>query len=646
MTTTYKIHPAIGVARVGNSSDYYLAPTTAGGLPTEPSSGQPVQNFRDSTHALRKQAARFQVYVYDDTTPNGRLLELGRDGVVDIEWTVHLANKKSAWYEFQQLQGTAGYDPNDPKKSPQRNSGTKGQDRNKLITDPGPRTVTCQSATTATFDSASAPAGYRTNFPPAFNPYSITSLGSLIGRQDGSVLVLGGSGNSGASVAYSISQAVLDTLAPTLPPPIHDEIAKLLGMGYASANEFQDALQDALGQFQYNAWKDPIFAAAAQPRIETYANNDFWFDDTSDGPVTATLIMSNEDRVPVDVPAWVLVGPPAYAPQIINMVSLYDTIYDTFVRNFGIRPDLFDNKAFQTSYKPVKPTEIDPILARPARYRWVANIKDVGTGTGVERHAALANSPTNPTLMRNIRPALPSPGQPGQPAKMPYLAGDDPINGEGNHYYLMLTQTQYFLLQQFSQYQFTTTAPPDTAGPGEKLDCAVLENCVGGAFCPGIEMTWISRNPSIYDPSLGFARIKHKSVGTSGLTWNTGDTGAYPDGLEPGDVTKYMAIPWQADFNECSNQPIDDSSVWWWPAQRPYAVYEPGKFGAQVFWTRLSEDPGDKNQEFPDDLFMVYNWKDLGFIVSNDGGQTFVEIQRQPLEVTSLNQVKPPEPSR
>ena len=36
----YAIHPAIGVARVGNSPEsYYLAPDSIGGLPTEPGSG-------------------------------------------------------------------------------------------------------------------------------------------------------------------------------------------------------------------------------------------------------------------------------------------------------------------------------------------------------------------------------------------------------------------------------------------------------------------------------------------------------------------------------------------------------------------------------------------------------------------------------
>ena len=34
--------------------------------------------------------------------------------------------------------------------------------------------------------------------------------------------------------------------------------------------------------------------------------------------------------------------------------------------------------------------------------------------------------------------------------------------------------------------------------------------------------------------------------------------------FQPGDINAYMALPWQADFNECNTN--------WWPAQRPDIV--------------------------------------------------------------------------
>ena len=44
-----------------------------------------------------------------------------------------------------------------------------------------------------------------------------------------------------------------------------------------------------------------------------YANNDYWFDDTSDGPVSAEARIGGKS-VTVKGGAWVLVVPPKFAP--------------------------------------------------------------------------------------------------------------------------------------------------------------------------------------------------------------------------------------------------------------------------------------------------------------------------------------------
>jgi len=58
-------------------------------------------------------------------------------------------------------------------------------------------------------------------------------------------------------------------------------------------------------------------------------------------------------------------------------------------------------------------------------------------------------------------------------------------------------------------------------------------------------------------------------------------------GLEPGDTGKFMAIPWQTDYNSCSvHMPSINTGgttfpgvgnpttlFWSWPAQRPVAIY-------------------------------------------------------------------------
>ena len=127
---TYKIHPGIGIARLGNSeTDFYLAPETPAGLPQEcGADGNPlfepdgvtprlVQRFKDAEGRIKRQAARFQIFVYDEESPEGRPLRLGdhvegggnRGKFVDIQWRVYVANKKACWYQFDGLSGEHGH---------------------------------------------------------------------------------------------------------------------------------------------------------------------------------------------------------------------------------------------------------------------------------------------------------------------------------------------------------------------------------------------------------------------------------------------------------------------------------------------------------------------------------------------------------
>ena len=103
------------------------------------------------------------------------------------------------------------------------------------------------------------------------------------------------------------------------------------------------------------------------PAIQEYANNDDWFDDTADGPVTATVLLKDEAAIVPVKPAWVLVGPPGYAPQIPNLVTLYDAIFDIVVRMQQAHPEIYANGLWQlgpNGYKPSYQTKIKPILER------------------------------------------------------------------------------------------------------------------------------------------------------------------------------------------------------------------------------------------------------------------------------------------
>lgn len=723
-----QIHPAIGVARVGDSPDaFYLSPETTGGLPIQCDSNgnaivdavsmteKTVTKYKDAEGRVKRQAARFGVYVMDENG-KGQLLKVGDTietvtgpgTVVDIKWTAYLANKKSVWYEFKQLQGEHGYDPDHPL----RNAGvTDPNARQKLIIDPGPRTINVASEPKrATFSRGSAQGGITESFPPeGLKPFSIDTLGEVMTDENGRLIVLGGHGCAGS-------------------------------MG----TDFSD------------------------PKIEAYANNDNWFDDISDGPVMAIIqyfdARDNEVRLmEVEDPSWVIVGYPRWAPPIVDLVTADDLLYDLNLKQFATAPHIygpgdFDDpqqvdienpdelaywrsrpKYYNTDYYPDFNTEIYPILTRPFNYQWVTNFLNISFPAhevnyrgdfdmskishppkrilteeeAAEQLKALKNKahrgvdkpgkyttdsdPTDPTDIRDrstpgdpyrymrqfIYQSLRGPGEENVYRRefgrinnplwykelMPLLAGDNPVTNTLPSKFFRLTDTQLFLIRQWAQGKFRNEAPItecdlETYPFGQKfiqdesMTKGVLGNVLGGAFNPGAEVAWIIRNPAIYSkpyrikanpafiPTAGSSRISGNNpfIIENGLS----QTDNLTVGLEPGDLTKRSALPWQADLNECSTQDIDVSyELWnkvypdsindptssktqvaitmWWPTHRPLQVFL--ESGQQIEWAAYIP------QTYEGDLKMVSAWKEFGFLIRNPDTSAYpayYEIERNP----------------
>lgn len=86
-----KIHPAIGIARVGNSDKQpFIGPES----PDQPA--LPPGSYKDSSGKIIRQAARFRIYGYNQAGEVVRELTLDDEDVTEIKWSVHLANKKAA----------------------------------------------------------------------------------------------------------------------------------------------------------------------------------------------------------------------------------------------------------------------------------------------------------------------------------------------------------------------------------------------------------------------------------------------------------------------------------------------------------------------------------------------------------------------
>ncbi|HLB90371.1 MAG TPA: LodA/GoxA family CTQ-dependent oxidase [Terriglobales bacterium] len=473
---TIKVHSAIGVARVGNSPDEFFIGPEIPGDRTPPEGG-----YKDAQGRIKRQAARFRLFGYDG---RGQLVKEITDDDATIGWTVHLANKKAEWKEFDGLNASA----------PPRNSGVK--DRQKLIIDPEPRTITGLGQT-AKFDTG--------KFMDTVVP-----LGEIRTDDQGRLLVLGGFGHSES--------------------PQNKELTH-------------------------------------------YANNDDWHDDVSDGPVNATIAFHGGTQSIEAVGAWVIVASPDFAPAIDSITTLHDTLLRVAVEKLGLK------LAPQPSFT----NDIYPILKRAIQMRWTSEHVS-------HAHMTLPSvipPPGNPSDREAIFSRLRNPND-GSGGDMPMLFSD---TGEPN---AALNRLQYSLMEKWKKGDFVNdwNGPPEPSNEitPEGLDRAALEACVGGAFFPGIEAGWFMRDVNQYSEPFRLDQTY----------------------LKAGDITKQMAVPWQADFYECRT----DGDFSWWPAQRPDDVFLAGE-EEPVQWTRKLVTSMKT---------MVKNWHRLGFIVKQD--DRYVETER------------------
>lgn len=644
----FRIHPSIGIGRVGNShTSYYLAPESIGGLPIEPDhhgnpqiqNGQPVPvaSFKDEAGMIRRQAAVFRIYRSTPDRPGEEELVDCTDEAIDhIEWTVHVANKKAAWWNFIPLLGDLMFGPynsydtwtNTPPAwnlaqrggwTSLRNGSVQGDDRQALIIDPGPHTLTAPERHVM-FNKASADPTYPfVSFPDATQitqGLAVQSLGEMRTDSNGNLLVLGAYGRAGGAET-----------------------------------------------------------------ITGFGGGDTWHDDIADGPVTATIHFKDPSIAPVTCRAWVVIGSPKYAPQLVNISTWDDVATDVAIRTLGARPDVFDatrwpdtggwNPDYHVNYD----KDIAPFLLRIADYQWVATVPsmtafirpacdphDMSEANRVHREAFLryfrrpstivagtADYPPgfsadsqNLQLFSDATEADPAAGIP----LVPMNAGTNSVRNNILDKFSELTATQYYLLSQWAAGKAGTDAPALTVPEVHALDHASIGNCVGEPMCPGIEVTWSVRNPVIYERPF-VIRHRHPSSeyyyqhGLSSSTdecepisWERPTIG---HGCEPGDLTKRMAIPWQADFFDCSVQMINFTRndlvkdrltlipvpptyyAYWWPPQSPWNVItgdvtlEEQKLagvpaGMQVMYSRGVNSFTQ----------MISAWKYLGFIVNRN----------------------------
>jgi L-Lysine epsilon oxidase N-terminal/L-lysine epsilon oxidase C-terminal domain len=564
------IHPGIGVARVGNSiaeDGYYIGPEVT----------CPIQeNTRDAAGAIKRQAARFRIYGYNAA---GEVVGELHSNNADVEWTVHLANRKAQWYQFQvALDIPEAQSLSIPRRNP------KVLIREQLAIDPGARTIKGKNTSGKGYQFDSG------KFMDVTVP-----LGELRTDEVGHLLVLGGFGKSGSPQGT----------------PIFDP---------ANPNSFNNA--------------------------------DGWFDDISDGPVTAKVNINGRE-IPVE-PSWVLVGPPNYAPDIVGWRTLYDLLVDTYVECGWMAMPTRASFAM----------DILPILSRLSNLQWVnkgfATLFGKGSPmdfTDPQFIAKLAHPPqAQNDLYHELRQIIfnlfrPTDTKSSDRINLPWIYGDafGSASADSPRNNLALSTVRMQLMEFWVNGNFVNDWNPTLEAPSTlnevplseqpaMLDQAALHFCLADAFHPGCEVTWPMRHSTLYTAPF---RIRHRSANepepdygntlTQAIALQPGGPLSYQG---PGDLTRWMALPWQGDTAFCRSgyEPEYDPYIpTFWPARVPNQVltqenYEivinqnlPREQRLAAYYTRDSWLRGLKGKAPEQMLQMVAEFGKMGVIEPRPG---------------------------
>lgn len=519
--THVRIHPGIGVARVGNSvSDYYIGPEVMNPGRTD------FGKTRDAGGAIKRQAARFRVYGYDKY--GNVVAEIQQTANTSIEWSVHVANRKGQWYEFD-----AAMDIPATKNLsvPLRNPDVTGSGRDALCIDPGEKKIMGISME----DSSFVLAGNFQGTP--------VTLGELRTDTVGRLLFLPGFG-----VSDSPSQK-------------------------------------------------PVYNPAVPGSFNNAAG---WYDDMADGPVRARVTVGSRDFEADS--AWVTAAPPNYAPDFTGFRNLDDLLREVYIRA-GLM-EIPRRVSFNE--------HIRPVLERLNELQWVNKGFLAMYGAGAPMNFAdqelmqkLSTAPESSLypdpyaeLRRTVYNSFRTPtGTEMGLSAWPPNYGDtfgysDPENAEevAAQTYFRISPYCDYVLKLWVEGQFVGDYDPklprhqkldeiNLQKQPEMLDRAAMHFCLADAFHPGCELTWPVRHASIFRAPY---RIRTRPTGIAEQSYGSKLTQndvlrvngpLYEQG--PGDLTRWMALPWQGDTAYCRSgydMEYDPYIPTFWPARVPNQV--------------------------------------------------------------------------
>ncbi|MDC9701250.1 MAG: CTQ-dependent glycine oxidase GoxA [Alphaproteobacteria bacterium] len=619
------IYPAIGISRVGGSDKWYLSPEVPG------SAKPPEGGYKDGMERIKKQVQRFRVYAFDS---KDRIIREIKADEAKIKWDVHVANTKAAWYGFRNPMDNGEEAPGIPGK--QRNpSITSDKEREKMLIIDGGKTSISGS--------------------------SIENNGRLFKKDN-------------VTPRYSMEGKFYNEHKVNLGELRTDENGRLLVFPANGTS------------------KSPVNAS-----ITSFSDNESWYDDLCDGSINATVTFDTGQEMKADG-AWICTVGPNFAPEIAPIISLYDVIQD-----LNIKKKWDKVPESPLSYRKY----IHPIFHRLALMDWVSGVerlRTAWTGTFGDLsnqslwHKLHDPSRKNKAFRQDFFSKMRNKNKRGnedyheERMKMPFMPGEGVDYENSPLLWLSFTELQRSYLERWVSGDFIDDYEEeklDMVSDIDDLDLALrphalteaaLEPCSGGAFHPGVELSYYLRHAPMYarnnntrsEPfriARGNRPALLHNIGRQLNPKNLlegGNGSPPPIGPQmPGDLTRWMGLPWQSDAFSCQQVLMrqDFPVAVWWPALLPIDVL-PEEYYRQLmrtdltpkerrtfFETRVSWSRGvpgighHANASYWDGItHMVYLWERLGFIVRKDGPkgtesvegipeQLFVESERGPVEL-------------
>jgi hypothetical protein len=677
----FRIYPSIGIARMGNGKaekdDVVFSPE----VPWD-NLYETDRDYINEDGALKKQAQRFYIYVCDD---EGNPTHKISPDDYDIEWTAEVANKKPFWYDFnnsldlsiqtknQNLSPnfyndriapgiSASYRNPNVLKQELRKEGAPNF-REELVNSPPPHSVDKENNTAKI-------KGYFPFIPPADHEKGLVSkiaknmdttskkvpLGKLE-YDDGTLIFYPGDG-----VSASLNPSDLNTDFADNSNWYDDSCdgritARVKHKKTGEVTDLTDAESAA-----WIATAPPDYAPQIQPLSSMYdlicgtANDEYTPELSLVFPIFYKLYRMQ----------WVNLGDflsPSFKEKIDKLTAegRFEFIYkkEPSAEADAVRLEIFNlfrNPLYDYTNEPIIPSKD------------MTDLHNLGSGKDELKMPYYAGDGIN------------YPGSPAQWFAIPPMLYEQLRNWKDGKFetppgfsFENIDEMGAFYRQQFAE------AAKDEAKKASLMTRAVLESLYGGGFHPGVELTWPMRHAQLYKEnrmtysavnedngySYGFYGLREIRLNSANqweqqdIFYNDFGLLMTPDDIResmdpdhykhwiwkvtPGDMTKWMGIPWQSDAGSCqaiwtdSQYPVPS----WWAANLPVDVlteesYEKMQdesiladtrrniYANRLPWLQTTDtgfvgyhaEGGYMNGL----IAMVYQWKDIGVVAGRKLG--------------------------